>query len=341
MPSGCRGSKSMTAKRFLFILASIVVSVISLALVLRAVPINDVVNSLRSADPAYLLIALLFATLALLTRGIRWWLLLDRRISVAESFHMVNVMFLGNQLPFRLGEVARGILAARRGVPLVTSGASIIVERLIDMLVVVLVIAYAVSLLPSVPSDITEKAALFGALALVGFLVLLAFAHAPGPAHGLLNAILKAAPPLKRLPLRTMLEHLLEALRPLTDLRTLGNTAIWTALAWAAALAAFYFSHLALGIEVDYLISVSLGIALTALSIAFPVSVAALGPFELAILTTGRLVGMSDADALALGFLLHGINVFSYALWGTIGLLALGASPAMAFSANRTARDQA
>ncbi len=331
----------MTAKRFLFILASIVVSVISLALVLRAVPINDVVNSLRSADPAYLLIALLFATLALLTRGIRWWLLLDRRISVAESFHMVNVMFLGNQLPFRLGEVARGILAARRGVPLVTSGASIIVERLIDMLVVVLVIAYAVSLLPSVPADITEKAALFGALALVGFLVLLAFAHAPGPAHGLLKAILKAAPPLKRLPLRTMLEHLLEALRPLTDLRTLGNTAIWTALAWAAALAAFYFSHLALGIEVDYLISVSLGIALTALSIAFPVSVAALGPFELAILTTGRLVGMSDADALALGFLLHGINVFSYAFWGTIGLLALGASPALAFSANRTARNQA
>ena len=144
----------MTAKRILFILASIIVSAISLALVLRAVPVSDVINSLRSADPAFLLIALLFATLALLTRGIRWWLLLDRRISVVESFHMVNVMFLGNQLPFRLGEVARGILATRRGVPLVVSGASIIVERLIDMLVVVLVIAFAVSLLPSVPTDI-------------------------------------------------------------------------------------------------------------------------------------------------------------------------------------------
>lgn len=331
----------MTAKRILFILASIVVSAISLALVLRAVPVSDVINSLRSADPAFLLIALLFATLALLTRGIRWWLLLDRRISVVESFHMVNVMFLGNQLPFRLGEVARGILATRRGVPLVVSGASIVVERLIDMLVVVLVIAFAVSQLPSVPADITEKAALFGALALVGFLILLAFAHAPGPAHGLLNAILKAAPPLKRLPLRTMLDHLLEGLRPLTDLRTLANTAIWTALAWGTAMAAFYFSHLALGIEVDYLTSVTLGIALTALSIAFPVSVAALGPFELAILATGQLVGMSDADALALGFLLHGINVFCYAVWGTIGLLALGASPAIAFASKAPARDQA
>ena len=322
----------MTAKRILVILASIVASAISLALVLRAVPISDVVDSLSKADPAYLLMTLMFATLALLTRGIRWWLLLDRRISVAESFHMVNIMFLGNQLPFRLGELARTVLAARRGVPLVTAGASVIVERLIDMLVVVLVIAFTVSRLPAVPADITDKVALFGALALVGFLVLLTFAHAPGPAHRLLNTILKAAPPLKRLPLRTMLEHLLEALRPLTDLRTLGNTAVWTALAWGTALAAFYFAHLALGIDVDYLTSVTLGISLTALSIAFPFSVAALGPFELAILATGQLVGMSDADALALGFLLHGINVFCYAVWGTIGLLALGASPAMAFS---------
>ena len=184
----------MTAKRLLFILASIVVSAISLALVLRAVPISDVVDSLGRADPVFLLIALLLATLGLLTRGIRWWLLLDRRISVVESFHMVNVMFLGNQLPFRLGEVARGILAARRGVPLVTSGASIIVERLIDMLVVVFVIAFAVSLLPSVPADLTDRAAFFGGLALLGFLVLLAFAHAPGPVHRLLNALLKGRP---------------------------------------------------------------------------------------------------------------------------------------------------
>lgn len=331
----------MTAKRILFILASIVVSAISLTLVLRAVPISDVVDSLSRADPVYLLLALLLATLGLLTRGIRWWLLLDRRISVMESFHMVNVMFLGNQLPFRLGEVARGILATRRGVPLVVSGASIIVERLIDMLIVVLVIAFAVSQLPSVPADLTENAAMFGALALVGFLILLAFAHAPGPAHILLDALLKAAPLLKRLPLRTMLEHLLEGLRPLTDLRTLGNTAIWTALAWGAAMAAFFFSHLALGIEVDYLLSVLLGIALTALSIAFPFSVAALGPFEFAILTAGRLVGMNDAEALALGFLLHGINVFIYAIWGTIGLLALGASPAMAFASEAPERDQA
>lgn len=321
----------MNVRRLLFFVASIAVSVGSLALILRTVPFEEVLNSLSKTDPVYLLLSVVAVALSLLTRGVRWWILLNRRISVLESFHMINVMFLGNQLPFRLGEVARGVLATRRGVPLVTSGTSIVVERLIDVLMLVLLIAATVSRMPAAPAELTDQASLFGLLGLVGFLTLLIFAYAPDMAHRLLDRLLRTMKPLQRLPMKTMLSHLLDGLKPLTDRRTLLWTALWTLLAWSAPLAALYFSHLALGIEVNYAISVPLGIALTAISIAMPVSIAALGPFELAILVAGQLVGMSDADAIALGFLLHGINVISYAAWGTIGLLALGASPAIAF----------
>ena len=323
----------MSARRLLFFLASIAVSVGSLALVLRGIPFSDVLNSLSGTDPGYLLLSILFIAISSFTRGVRWRILLNRRVSVAESFHMVNVMFLGNQLPFRLGEVARGVLATRRGVPLVASGTSIIVERLIDVLMLALLIAATVSRMPAAPDGLTDQASLFGFLALGGFLVLLIFARAPASAHRLLNKLQKAIPPLQRLPLQSMLSQLLDGLQPLTDKPTLVLTALWSILVWTAPLAALYFTHLALGIEVNYAISVPLGISLTAISIAMPVSIAALGPFEGAILVTGRLVGMNDVDAIALGFLLHGINVISYAAWGTIGLLALGASPAIAFGA--------
>ena len=330
----------MSARRLLFIVASVAVSAVSLVLILRAVPISDVFKSLSSADPVHLLLALLAVACSLVTRGVRWWILLNRRISVVESFHMINVMFLGNQLPFRLGEVARGVLATRRGVPLVTSGTSIVVERLIDLLVLVVLIAATVSLMPSVPTELTDQASLFGALALIGFLILLTFAHAPDTAHRLLSKLVKALPPLKRFPLNAMLSQLLDGLQPLTDMRTLLLTAVWTALAWAAALAALFFLHIALGIEVDFAISVPLGIALTTLSIAMPVSIAALGPFEVAMLLTGQLVGMSEVEAISLGFLLHGLSVISYAVWGTVGLMALGASPAMVFGSKaRTSAD--
>lgn len=324
----------MNVRRLFFFVASISVSVGSLALILRTVPFSDVLNSLSRTDPVYLLLTVFAIALSLLTRGVRWWILLNRRITVLESFHMINVMFLGNQLPFRLGEVARGVLATRRGVPLVTSGTSIVVERLIDVLMLVLLIVATVSRMPDAPAELTEQASLFGLLGFVGFLTLLVFAYAPESAHRLLDKLLRVFKPLQRLPMKTMLSQLLDGLQPLTDRRTLLWTAIWTLLAWMAPLAALYFSHMALGIKVNYVISVPLGIALTAISIAMPISIAALGPFELAIVVTGRLVGMSDADAIALGFLLHGINVISYAAWGTIGLLALGASPAIVFGSD-------
>ena len=331
----------MKARRLLFILASIAVSAVSLALILRTVPFSEVIDSLRGADPFYLLLSILGVAISLLTRGVRWWILLNRRITVAESFHMINVMFLGNQLPLRLGEVARGVLAARRGVPLVTSGTSIVVERLIDVLALALLIAATLSMMPEAPPNLAENASLFGALALLGFVTLLVFAHAPAAAHRLLDRLLSAVPLLKRLPLETMLGHLLDGVKPLTDMRTLLLTLAWTALAWAAPLATLYTLHLALGIQVNYAVSVPLGIALTTFSIAMPVSIAAVGPFEFAILVTGQLTGMSDLEAITLGILLHGINVISYAIWGPIGLLALGASPAMAFGSPANSRDHA
>jgi glycosyltransferase 2 family protein len=324
----------MTSKRILFMLASIIVSVISLYLVLQNVPIDGVINSIQGADMMQLLIAFVFVTLSMFTRGIRWWGLLGYRLSVIQSSHIMNVTFLGNQLPFRMGEIARSLLAIRGGVPVITSATSIVVERLVDMLIVVIMIAGAVSQLPNAPQQITQSATIFGFLAVVGFATLLILARLPQLAHRILDSVLNLIPILKRFPLKTMLNHVLDGLHPLTEARTLLFTIVWSIIAWGMSLAAFYFLHQALGIEINYAISVPLGIGLASLSVALPVSVAALGPFEAAIVLTGQLVSMDSIDAVSLGFLLHGMSVIAYALWGTIGLLTLGISPSTAFKTN-------
>ena len=164
----------------LLILASIVVSAALLAVILRDVPFADVVESMRGADAGYLLATFFIAApLTLFTRGIRWWMLLSRRLPMSQAAHMVNIMFMGNQLPMRLGEVARGVLANRAGVPLVTSATSIVVERLIDTLVVVMLIVLSLSQLPDAPPQVNETAAAAGIAALTGFLLLLVLASAP------------------------------------------------------------------------------------------------------------------------------------------------------------------
>ena len=120
----------MTNRRILVLFASVAVSAALLLVILHDVPIDAVVASIRAADPGLLLLAFALVAVALLLRGIRWSVLLDRRIPILPATHMVNVMFLGNQLPLRLGEVARSVLATRSQVPLGTSASSIVVERL-------------------------------------------------------------------------------------------------------------------------------------------------------------------------------------------------------------------
>ena len=331
----------MTPKRILFLLASIIVSMLSLYLVLQNVPIHDVLESIQQADMSQLIIAFVFITLSMFTRGVRWWGLLGYRIPVIQASHIVNVTFLGNQLPFRMGEIARSILAIQGGIPIITSATSIVVERLVDMLIVVIMIAGAVSQLTDAPQQITQSATLFGVLAIIGFATLLILARLPELAHRILDRLLKIIPLLGRLPLKTMLNHVLDGLQPLTEARPLFFTISWSLIAWGTSLASFYFLHLALGIDINFAISVPLGIGLASLSVALPVSVAALGPFEAAIVLTGQLVGMDSVDAVSLGFLLHGMSVLAYALWGIIGLLALGISPSTAFNTkHETAWDE-
>ncbi len=323
----------MKNRRLFFILASVAVSAALLLLILRDVQIEEVAQSIAAADPVMLLLAFAFAAASLWLRGIRWSILLDRRIPIVQATHMVNVMFLGNQLPLRLGEVARSVLATRARVPLGTAASSIVVERLIDTLIVVLMIAVSVGGSP----EVSERAALFGCLALIGFLVLLFFARYPQLAHRILGGLLRMLPILERLPLKALLRDLLDGLRPLTHPRALLSILFWTVVAWGVSLFGYYCLHLALGIETGYLRSVPLGVSLAALALALPVSIAGLGPFEGAIVLSGNIVGMDPLDSVSLGFLFHGVSVLSYAVWGTIGLLALGVTPSSAFRAE--ARD--
>ena len=323
----------MKLKRLLIVGMSAAVSAILLLLILRDVPLDDVAESLRQADFGMVLLSLLMVALGLAVRGIRWSILLGRRISIVRATHLVNIMFLGNQLPLRLGEVARGVLATRSGVPLATSASSIVAERLIDSLAVVLVIALTVSQLPDAMPELSQRASVFGLLALVCFAALLGLARFPAAAHRMLNALLELIPPLRRLPLQSILADLLGGLQPLTQMRAMFVIGCWTLVGWVLSLLTYYFLHLALGIETNYVISVPLGIALAALAITLPVSIAGLGPFHGAIVVAGQMVGITPVEAISLAFLFHGVTVLSYGLWGAIGLLSLGISPKSAFAA--------
>lgn len=314
-------------RRWVILAASVLVSGLFLWLALRDVPLTEVVAGIQQADPLWVLLSLGGIVSGLAARAVRWRGLLDSRISLLNAFHILNVTMLLNQLPLRAGEVARTLLATRSGVPLITAATSIVVERLLDVVIVVVMLAVALSRLPAAPALVAQAAALLGAAAVVAFAGLIAFARYRQVADRFLGWLEARVPALRRLNLRRRSDEVLDGLRPLTQAGRAAHAVGWTVIAWIASAFTFYALERSLAISgVDLALTAMLGVALAAFSIAIPVSVAAIGPFEGAVRVAGEAVRMSPLAATTLGFLTHGISVLGYAVLGVIGLLALGVS---------------
>jgi uncharacterized membrane protein YbhN (UPF0104 family) len=202
---------------------------------------------------------------------------------------------------------------------------------MLDTLLVVVLLLLAISRLPSVSETITRSTTLFGVAVVVAFTVLIFFSRYPAIGHKTLAVFERFLPFLKRLPLERLLDNALDGLKPLTHWRSAVHAIGWTLIAWATSIFTFYCLVRALNIpeiapNIDVILLSVMGICLASFSIAIPVTVAAIGPFELAVSEAGKAVGMQPILATSLGFLFHGVNLIGYAIFGTIGLLALGVS---------------
>lgn len=318
-------------RRYVFLIASVLVSALFLWLALRDVPLDKIWENIQQANLLWVGVAFLSVTTGLYMRAIRWRGLVDNKIPTMRAFHILNITFLLNQLPLRAGEVARSLLATRENVPVLTAATSIVIERLLDTVLVVVWLALALTRVPDAPPEMAAAALFFGVAAVGAFIILIVFARFPNLAHWSLHFAERILPFLKKMPLERLLDNVLDGLKPLINWRRGAHAIIWTFISWCVSLFTLFALENALNIQgvspnVDLFLMAVLAVTMASFSIAIPVSVAAIGPFEGAVLVAGKAAGLDDATALSLGFVFHGITIFGYAVWGTIALLVMGVS---------------
>ena len=134
--------------KWISIAFGIAVSAACLWIAFRRVELADLMASFRLADFRWLILYPLFATGLNLIRSEIWRLLLRKRVSVADAFWGYSVGFLvNNVMPLRVGEAARiGVLARKRKLPILEVAAAAGIERVLDLLSVVLILAIALPL---------------------------------------------------------------------------------------------------------------------------------------------------------------------------------------------------
>jgi uncharacterized protein (TIRG00374 family) len=310
-------------------LLGVVVSAVAIYFVAHEVDLPQVAQKLTSARYIFLLPCVAFLLAGLVTRALRWRVLLSAGLPLNRAFSIMNVAYLVNGvLPLRIGELARAYLASRAEppVPLLKSASTIIVERLLDLLAVVVMMALALTAGP-VPQEWRAAALLTAPMALIGVFFLIALARWRDLAHRIVAWWMARLLFLQRFDLRTWLDHFLDGLMPLTQPNALLKALFWTAVSWGLSLIAGYILMFAFYPRGDWA-ATALYISAAAFAIALPAMPANIGPYEGSIVLALHVMGYGDPVDAAISFALvvHGVNLAVHATTGILGVIQEGVS---------------
>ncbi len=130
--------------RLLRLCLGIVVSLVCLWLAVRDVSVSGVLKALTEARPLDLMVAIGFILLATILRAWRWKLLFHPRQDDLRVMRLWSIVLVGQTLnialPGRLGELARIYLVGRGGVPKTHVLTSIGLEKVFDVLALLLTV---------------------------------------------------------------------------------------------------------------------------------------------------------------------------------------------------------
>ncbi len=300
----------------------IAISAVALFLVARSVDIGAAWDVARTAQPGWLALLLGFIGVDLLTRALRWKVLLSPvgRVRYGESLASLMVGYLANNvLPARLGEFVRSHdLGERSGISKSTILGTIVVERVMDTLVVVVIAAVAIFVLSV--RGIVASAVLVGlavtALLVVAIVVGLVAHRLPGADRA--SAFINRWPRIHGL-----LVRLRAGLAVTGNLQVMAASLIFTLVSWSCAVLGFAVAAQSVGIE-PTMGQAALLAAGVNLATAVPAAPGYVGTFELAAVTIAASVGIGRESALAFAVLLHAMSLLVTSLGGAVALLAGG-----------------
>lgn len=300
-------SGNATKRKLLRLALGVAVSGLFVWLVLRAVSWAEIVSVLAEARPLWGAAAVALFALGYTARIWRWRsMLAGENAALGWSRCMVPFMAsmaANNLLPFRAGDALRAFAFSRwLGVPNASILATLLAERLLDLLTVLLALGLALWLVSSEPV-LGASAALLLGLAGLGLLGLLA--------PGLFE------PPLRwlctRLPSRVSETALAQLDRLFSTLKRLA-AAPWplialSLIAWACEAGVFYAAARALPALTEP-IAAWLAMPVGTLSTLLPSTPGYVGTFHFAVLRAAEVMGNEAAAAGAFAVLVH------LALWG-------------------------
>jgi glycosyltransferase 2 family protein len=313
-----RGIRGRRRSGLLINLATIVVTIVFTYVALSGIDLRQAWHALRTCDYWLLIPALVAFGLGNVARAVRWRSLfvpIRRPPWGATLDAMMIGYFYNNVLPARAGEAARVlVLAQRSSSPPVEITGTVVLERIYDVVAILLIFFVAEPWLPQV-SWFDTAATVAGVLALAiaaAATVLVIFGERP--VRVVLRPLRRFAPFTEERLERTVGE-LVHGLSGLHNGRVALEALIWTIIAWVLSSACAFSVMLAFNLGLPFGAAVLTYVAI-ALAMILPSPPASVGVFEGATLVALRAYGVPHSTALPFALVLHLVNFVPFVVIG-------------------------
>jgi len=306
------------------------ITLLCLFVFFRQINFSDVLNALKNFHWVYLIFGLGSLAFGYVMRIIRWSMML-KAAGARATFRNCSAPFLGsialnNVLPLRLGDLVRALVFPRSmGISKTTATSSLIVERLIDLITLLLSLAIGLFTIQEIvlPSELKASAVSLAIIGGVSLVLVFFFSGSLGRFFTRRAASETDASKSSLKRIYETLASLLHGFDIMSRPRLLLSMLAVSMLVWTGESGLFYFVLLGAGLDGSPLVAL-LVMSVATLSTLVPSSPGYVGPFHLAAFTAISLVGATAAQAGSYAVIVH------LALWlptTLVGAIAIWIRP--------------
>ena len=315
----------------------VAISAVFLHFAFRGVALGELWEHMRRASYSWLLGLTAVTVYSNWVRGQRWGHFFRhlKRISGSSLFSSTAIgLAANNVMPLRMGEAVRAYsISKKEQIPFATSFTTVILERIFDMMTVLIFLALALLLIP-IPES--ADAQVGGALRLlstaaavaIGFVVFLFFKQELMVRW--VETFLRLLPSRIGGPLHNLFHAFVAGLDALTDKRQLLYLSAYSLWLWTCFTIAFWCGLKSLGLDVTHDLpmvrAALLATVLVAIFIMIPAAPGFVGTFQAGCIVALSVFGIPKEEALSFSLLTHAIQFIAVNVIGAFCFLREGIS---------------
>lgn len=314
-----------TTKNRLQFWLGMAISISCLVAIFVFVDPREILDAIQGAHFGYAALSAAGIVAFLVLRAIRWRFMLQNEVVYGRVFHIQNIGYLITYiLPFRLGDLARAVLIGN--VPPVTLAqgvSTMVVERVLDLLFIVLLLPVTLANVQALAPGIRDAARVSTVLGVIAIIVLVLAANYRDVALRLFRHIANSLPFLNGDRWARHFDQLLVGLQSLTRVKDGLLLVFLSIVVWAPIILAYQSGMRAVGLQPTLSMS-ALVVCVAALSITAPSSPGQVGVFHAGVtFALVQILRQPQAASATFAFLYHAINFAVVIVLGLIGVYSI------------------